>query len=397
MCSWFFFATILDEHCSPYLGCPTEQIERVWFNPSNSKRNWQTLGLWNCNESIDDELWDCLGPIHIEMKEIMKDGIDIALSTGKEVTIGINMRDINQDKKMLDNLHLLNTSRRHGCAHCNQKWENYWETMGTNVTRADEEMPFLRTDHESAILQGESNFTANDASGGNDSRPQLAVVNRSLTIGLVHLIISIGHMFFKMFLLLEHGGPLQNISSENGKQLKTKFADKFNTHIGIQMTANVGHLCSTPKHFDKLLQEFVPVERRPKMKMVFERWHEIVTMVWRKDVSWEEADAFQDVLTGVEGFGTMVHAEFPSLHCSDYCHMLLDHMVDVLKLTGGTGPFSEQPSEAVHYDVHRYLHAYSYGVNNIHALSDVLLRLMYHNHPHVRDALDAREKQKKKQ
>jgi hypothetical protein len=210
------------------LGCPTEEIERVWFNPSNSKRNWQTLGLWNCNESIDDQLWDCLGPIHLEMKEIMRNGIDIALSTSQEVTIGINIRDINQDKKMMDNLHLLNTSRRHGCAHCNKKWEDYWSTMGTSTTtRPDEEMSFLRMDHESAILQGESNFTANDASGGNDSRPRLAVVDRSLTIGLVHLIISIGHMFFKMFLLLEHGGTLANITNEHGKQLKTKFMKKF--------------------------------------------------------------------------------------------------------------------------------------------------------------------------
>ena len=387
------------ESCSPYTGCdhPEHNITQVWREESQSKAHWQTIMIAEANESNDDMLWDVLGPIHYEMQQVMEHGIQIVLLDGTEITFEISIRDINQDKKILDNLHLLATSRRHACPHCHCHHDNFWETMGTNRTISAGEIDQHRQDHHDSILGGATNYTANDAGFGHGSSQRLAVVRRELTIGLVHLAISIGNMLFKMFLLLQNNGPITNDQAwkQRGKNLKTKFAEKFQTHIAIQMTANLGHLCSMPKHLDKILKEFVPEHRQSSMKKILQRWHEIMTMVWRKDVTHDEALAFQDVLTGKEGFGTMIHKEFPTLGCSDYCHMLLDHMVDFLKLTGGAGLYSEQASEAVHYDIHRYLHAYTYGANHIQALSDVLLRLMYRHHPFVTDAEERREEAKK--
>jgi len=252
-------------------------------------------------------------------------------------------------------------------------------------------------EHFYAKMDGKTGAQANVVGAAHDGlKMNLSIVPRSLHIDGVHLEISAGNQFFKAFLLCEHEGPImmsQRTWKNYAKQLRTKFTKHFNTPIALQMTANLSGLIADESNHEKLLNEFVPEQRRPIMRKIFTLWVDIVEMIWRPKVTPEDALAFQETLTGDQGFGTLLFAEFPSMGVSDYMHMLLDHSVPLLIKTGGMGPLSCQPSEAVHKDVHKYYSGYARS--SLHeAFTDVLLRLFYKHHPLVRKARRERRKRK---
>jgi len=355
--------------------------------------------MFRVDESVEDELLDALLPIHYQMRQVADEGITITdTATGNETHVQLNLRNNNEDKKMTDTLSRHNTSPSLGCGFCNTHRNKYWETAGTNETYNAADIPKLRELHRNVILSGGTGAEANVAGAGHDGiRSLTEVVHRNLSIGLVHLIISIGNMFFKMFLLTKYDGPLRmthSIWRQRAKDLRTKFTIHFNTPINVQMTANVGKLCSDLKHHLSLLENFVAAPQRPAVKNILELWASIHKVLWQKVVTTEEADALQTTLTGPNGFGTLLHSTFPSLPCPDYMHMLMDHIVPYLKLTGGIANYSEQPSESVHKEIHKLLMGYSRQANTTDAYSDVLLRLMYRHHPLVRASKKRRQQQR---
>ena len=211
-----------------------------------------------------------------------------------------------------------------------------------------------------------------------------------------------GSFFFKLFTKTQYGAQFNGHSfdSPSGKRIKKemqhKFARTFKTHIGLMMTANVGHLVADPSKHDLLLKTFVHDDvTRTHVSLLLKKWAAINRIMRSKNVSDDDIASFQDRMTGAgDGTGSLesigfcrhVHGVFPELHCPDYLHMLMDHGYSILCQTRGTGFYCEEPSEAINHLIHSYFEDFA-RPKAADAFLDVLRRLYLRSHFSVRERM----------